>query len=117
MRFNLYRAFNLNDKNSRYLDSIAWINTKASIPIFLEEHCDYYPELDVWMTKSTSTDNVIIAAPETSPYFNLMFLKLRYAGSIPSWISVRGDDSDIACHNIIRNTWKTFYRHRHANEN
>ena len=120
MRFNLYRVYGLNAENHRSHDSNWWIGMRRSgeIPMTtLEEKCDYYPELDVWMTKDTKTSNVIVSAPETSQYFNLVLLMSRYDRSIPHWVSTLGDDIDTACADILINTWKTFHKHRHANEN
>jgi hypothetical protein len=85
----------------------------------LEEKWDYYPELDVWMSKDRRSNSTVIVAPETSQYFNLVLLISRYNKSILWQVSdeSNADMHHLQCINILNNTWKTFYKYRHANEN
>jgi hypothetical protein len=117
MRANLYRAYSLNLKDFNFFDSIVYMQMNQIDNILtLKEMFKYYPELDVWMSKDRRSNSTVIIAPETSQYFNLALLISRYNRSILWQVSdeSNADKAYQQCINILNNTWKTFYKYRHA---
>jgi len=123
MRANLYRAYSLNLKDFNFYDSIVYMHTtdmrtyaSDASSTYLKDTFKYYPELDVWMSKDRRSTSTVIIAPETSQYFNLALLISRYNKSILWQVSdeSNADSAYQQCINILNNTWKTFYKYRHA---